>query len=114
MGSSANACGRGVWLPGTDENANYEHAIPLLPGTQKPAQMRKRDRERAEARHIAGDPGPSLRERAVLLARERGCVLTRELTNIGVPRCYLTRMCNEGLLVKIGYGRYRAADDKVA
>ena len=24
-----------VWLPGTDENANYEHAIPLLPGTQK-------------------------------------------------------------------------------
>jgi hypothetical protein len=48
------------------------------------------------------------------MARERGVVLTRELTNIGVPRCYLTRMCNEGLLVKIGYGRYRAADDKVA
>ena len=25
------------------------------------------------------------------------------------PRCYLSRMCKEGLLVKIGYGRYRAA-----
>ncbi len=52
---------------------------------------------------------PSLRERAVGLAQAKGEVRTKELTNIGVHRCYLTRMCEEGLLVKVGYGRYRAA-----
>ena len=46
---------------------------------------------------------------AVALARERSEVRTRDLTNIGIPRCYLSKMCEEGLLVKIGYGRYRAA-----
>ncbi len=29
-------------------------------------------------------------------------------------RCYLARLCNEGLLVKLGYGRYRAAVPKGA
>jgi hypothetical protein len=43
-----------------------------------------------------------------------GVVRTNELTEIGVPRWYLTRMCDEGLLVKVGYGRYRAAVPKVA
>ncbi|MER9187068.1 type IV toxin-antitoxin system AbiEi family antitoxin domain-containing protein [Mesorhizobium australicum] len=33
---------------------------------------------------------------------------TRELTEIGIPRCYLARMCDEGLLSKVGYGIYRA------
>jgi hypothetical protein len=33
-----------------------------------------------------------------------------ELTAIGIPRCYLTRMCEEGLLIKVGYGLYRAAE----
>src|SRR5260370_37461327 len=79
MGSSANACGRGVWLPGTDENANYEHAIPLLPGTQKPAQMRKRDRERAEARHISGR-SRTVAQRASGIAGTR----TRRRPNAGI------------------------------
>ncbi|MGZ9111036.1 MAG: hypothetical protein ACXW3X_08145 [Rhodoplanes sp.] len=40
---------------------------------------------------------------------------TRELTAIGIPRCYLTRMCEEeGLLEKVSYGRYRATKRKVA
>ena len=47
--------------------------------------MHKRDRNRAEARHLDG-----------------------------IPRCYLSRMCEEGLLVKVGYGRYRAAELKTA
>jgi len=59
-------------------------------------------------------PKPSLRARAVALARERGVVRTRDLADIGVPRCYLNRMCQEGLLVRVGYGRYRAADRKAA
>jgi hypothetical protein len=71
--------------------------------------MRKRDRYRAEALRLAGGPKPSLRDRAVALANERGMVRTRDLTAIGVARCYLARMCEEGLLVRIGYGLYRQA-----
>lgn len=52
---------------------------------------------------------PSLRERAVALASANGEVRTREFSNIGVHRCYLRRMCDEGLLVKAAYGRYRSA-----
>lgn len=76
--------------------------------------MRKRDRDRAERLRLAGGPKPSLRERAVALAVQRGTVRTRDLTEIGVPRCYLARMCEEGLLVKVGYGAYQAATQKAA
>jgi hypothetical protein len=41
-------------------------------------------------------------------------VRTRDLTEVGIPRCYLSRMCKEELLVKVGYGRYRAVVSKVA
>jgi hypothetical protein len=76
--------------------------------------MRKRDRDRAERIRLAGDPKPTLRERAVALAHQKGKVRTKDLTDIGIPRYYLARMCDEGLLVRIGYGHYRAADDKAA
>ena len=76
--------------------------------------MRKRDRDQAEALRLAGGPKPSLRDRAVALARERGIVRTRELTDIGVPRYYLTRMCEEGLFEKVSYGLYRATNRQVA
>ncbi|WP_338101634.1 type IV toxin-antitoxin system AbiEi family antitoxin domain-containing protein [Mesorhizobium tianshanense] len=49
-----------------------------------------------------------------LLALEKGEVRTKDLTDIGVPRCYLARMCEEGLLMKAGHGRYRAAVPKAA
>ncbi|WP_394888545.1 type IV toxin-antitoxin system AbiEi family antitoxin domain-containing protein [Mesorhizobium sp. AaZ16] len=55
-----------------------------------------------------------MRERAVSLAREKGEVRTKDLTDIGAPLCYLARMREEGLLVKVGYGRYRAAVPKAA
>jgi hypothetical protein len=48
--------------------------------------MGKRDRDRAEVLRLAGSPKPSLRDRAVALANERGVVRTREITEIGVPR----------------------------
>lgn len=70
--------------------------------------IRKRDRDRAERLRLAGGRKPSLRERAVALARERGEVRTKDLTDMGVHRCYLTKMCEEGLLIKVAYGRYRA------
>ena len=102
------------WLPGVGEDTNYEFSISLLPTTPKLPKMRKRDRERAEALRLAGGPKPSLRDRAVALATERGMVRTRDLTDIGVPRCYLARMCEEGLLIKVGYGLYRAASRQAA
>src|SRR5882672_8404142 len=45
-----------------------------------------------------------------VFARERGFVRTRDLTAIGIPRRYLARMCDEGLLEKVTYGHHRAAD----
>ncbi|RJT28296.1 hypothetical protein D3227_34465 [Mesorhizobium waimense] len=92
-----------------DEAAKYEFAIALCRDAPQPFQMRKRDRDRAEALRLAGGRPPSLRDRAVALAQVRCEVRTRDLTDIGIPRCYLSRMCGEGLLVKVGYGRYRAA-----
>ncbi|MBB4641544.1 type IV toxin-antitoxin system AbiEi family antitoxin domain-containing protein [Rhizorhapis suberifaciens] len=71
--------------------------------------MRKRDRDCAEALRLSGGPKPSLREQAVALARQRGVVRTHDLSDIGIPRCYLTRMCDEGLLIKVSHGLYRAA-----
>lgn len=102
------------WLAGVVEDANYEFSISLLPTTPILPKIRKRDRDRAEALRLAGGPKPSLRDRAVALANERGVVRTRDLTDIGVPRCYLARMCEEGLLIKVGYGQYRAADRQAA
>ncbi|WP_245318961.1 hypothetical protein [Mesorhizobium temperatum] len=37
-----------------------------------------------------------MRQRAVSLAIEKGEVRTKDLTGIGIPRCYLARMCEEG------------------
>ncbi|OYX74043.1 MAG: hypothetical protein B7Y81_01165 [Caulobacter sp. 32-67-35] len=97
-----------------DETEKYEFAIALRQKAPQPLRQRKRDRDHAEALRLAGGPKPSLRDRAVALARERGFVRTRELTEIGVPRCYLARMCEEGLLVKVGYGLYRPVERKAA
>lgn len=75
--------------------------------------MRKRDQDRAEALRLAGGRKPSLRERAVAFALDKGIVRTREFTEIGVHRCYLARMCEEGLLEKVAYGLYRVSRNKV-
>jgi hypothetical protein len=104
---SAGPENRGKWLPELSEAENYE--LPILrQTTREPAvRQRKRDRDRAERVRQAGGPKPTLRERAVAYARARREVRTAELTAIGVPRCYLSKMCEEGLLVKVGHGRYR-------
>ena len=103
-----------AWLPGRGDSPNYEHTIPLLRNKPKSAGMRKRERDRAEALRLTGGPKPSVRDRAIVLARDCGVVRTCELTDIGIPRCYLARMRAEELLEKVGYGRYRAAKHKVA
>jgi hypothetical protein len=40
------------------------------------------------------------------MARVRGTVTTKELQAVGVHRCYLRPMCEEGLLTRVGHGRY--------
>lgn len=57
---------------------------------------------------------PSLREKAYAFARQRTIVRTYGFTAIGIPRHYLAWMCEEGSLVKVGYGRYRAAEHEAA
>lgn len=49
--------------------------------------------------------------RAIELAKQRGTVRTKDLEAIGIPRQYPPIMCNEGLLIRVGYGVYRAATD---
>jgi hypothetical protein len=43
----------------------------------------------------------------VAFARHNGVVRTKDFGAIGIPRCYLARMCEEGLLEKVSYGLYR-------
>lgn len=96
----ANLQGFFNWLAGVGEDANYEFPISPLPITSEPPKMHKRDRDRAEAPRLAGGPKSSLMDRAVALVNMRGLMRTRDPTDIGVPRCCLAHMCEEGLLVK--------------
>lgn len=102
------------WLPELNETANFVLPIPLKTTPEPSLRIRKRDRDRAERIWPAGGPKPTLRERTIALVLAMGIVRTRDLTDIGIPRCYVVRMCGEGLLVKVGYGRYRAAVPKAA
>lgn len=97
--------GKKRWLAGTDETQNYELPIAV----ESTPRFRRRRKRKHEAEKPPEAPKPSLRQRAVWLALAKGEVRTKDLTDIGVPRCYLTPMCDEGLLVKVGFGRYRAA-----
>jgi hypothetical protein len=103
------AASAGRWLAGVDEAEKYELAIARRRAKAYRRQMRKRDRDRQEAQRLAGGSPPSLRDRAVALARARGEARTRDLTDIGIPRRHLSKMCEAGPLVKVGDGRDRAA-----
>lgn len=92
-----------------DEAAVFASDAPLASPREPTQGIRKRERDRSERVRSEGGSKQSLRERAVALARKRGEVRTKDLTDIGIPRCYLSPMCNEGLLVKVGHGRYRPA-----
>ncbi len=94
------------WLPGAGESQNYVHSIPLLQNGRSEGNRAGDLKKNAKALRMRP---PSLRERGVALARERGIVTTKELQAVGVHRCYLSSMCDEGLLVRVGHGRYRLA-----
>ena len=101
--------GKTSWLTSIDETANY--VLPI--SRQRPRtfpRQRKRDRDRAERVRLVGGPEPSLRDKACAFARQRTIARTRDFTALGIPRSYLALMCAEGLLIRIGHGRYRAAE----
>ena len=52
--------------------------------------------------------------RAVRIVRERGIARTRDFDAAGVPRSYLKRLCDQGLLVRHGRGLYQLADAEPA
>ena len=100
-------------LPGrSQEKSGFVRDSPLRPESEPTHGVRKRDRDRAKRVASEGGPKPSLRQRAVALVTRQGEVTTKELSAIGIPRCYLAKMCEEGLIVKVAYGRYRAADSR--
>jgi hypothetical protein len=97
------------WLPGLSETANFALPMPLHATPEPAIKIRKRDRDRTERIRLARARSRRLESARVALALEMEVVRTKDLTDIGIPRCYLARMRNEGLLVKVGYGHYRAA-----
>lgn len=50
------------------------------------------------------------KERALAIARAQGVVRARDFTAAGVARTYIQRLCDEGLLIRVGRGLYHAAD----
>ena len=50
------------------------------------------------------------RERVLALAKAQGIIHARDITDAGIARTYLQRLCQEGHLVRVGRGLYQAAD----
>ena len=50
------------------------------------------------------------RERVLALAKTQGIVRARDVTDAGIARTYLQRLCQERRLVRVGRGLYQAAD----
>jgi predicted transcriptional regulator of viral defense system len=53
---------------------------------------------------------PTLKARALEVARERGIARARDFAAAGVPRVYLQRLRDQGLLARVGRGLYQLAD----
>ena len=52
----------------------------------------------------------SLRERALAIVKAQGIARARDFGDAGVPRAYLRRLQDQGLLVRLGRGLYQLAD----
>src|ERR1700740_552619 len=70
---------------------DFVQDAPLVSRTKMPDREKGRRARRGHAGR-ASSKGTSLRERAVAFASTRTEVRTKELTDIGIPRCYLRRM----------------------
>lgn len=59
-------------------------------------------------------PREKLKDRALSLAKERGIARARDFDAAGVPRAYLRRLQDQGLLVRMGRGLYQLADMEIS
>ena len=55
-----------------------------------------------------------LKERALAIAKARGIARARDFGDAGVPRVYLRRLQDQGLLVRLGRGLYQLADAELS
>jgi predicted transcriptional regulator of viral defense system len=53
---------------------------------------------------------PSAKTAALLRLARKGPVRARDLERVGIPRAYLKRLCDRGLLEQVDRGLYRLAD----
>ncbi len=53
------------------------------------------------------------RERALAVARDRGIACSRDFESAGIPRIYLQRLRDEGLLTQPGRGLYELANSEI-
>ena len=56
----------------------------------------------------------SLTDRAIAVAKVRGIARARDFGDAGVPRVYLRRLQDKGLLVRLGRGLYQLADTELS
>jgi predicted transcriptional regulator of viral defense system len=55
----------------------------------------------------------SRKEQVIEVVKEKGVLRPRDLDSYGIPREYLSRLCERGLLQRVGRGLYVLADAKV-
>ena len=55
-------------------------------------------------------PSTSTKTTALLRLARRGPVRARDMDDEGIPRAYLKRLCDRGVLDQVGRGLYRLAD----
>jgi hypothetical protein len=94
-GRSVPRIGIGTWAGGAgrwrdkaaNETANYKLPILFKSALQPTVKIRKRYRGRAERIRLIGGPNHPLGNRQSL--SKTVIVRVRDLTDIGIPRCYL-------------------------
>lgn len=59
-------------------------------------------------------PSPDTKTDRLLALARRGPLRARDLEPEGIPRAYLTRLCDRGLLERVDRGLYRLADASVS
>lgn len=63
--------------------------------------------------HSPSIPAQNLKERALAVARDRGIARSRDFEAAGIPRIYLQRLRDEGLLTQPGRGLYALASGEI-
>jgi hypothetical protein len=101
------------WLAVALQSPNWTSEIALLDARRKSPKIREAPTKREIARMKKEERGPTLKDRAVALAREE-IASGADFKAIGISRHYLSRMCALGFLIKIGRMQYCAPERKAA